>query len=349
MPLRSILMAGLGSIGQRHLRNLRLLLGPDVEITAHRVLRATPVLTDSLGVEQGSNLETKYNVTTFSSLDEALARKPDAVFICNPSSLHIPVALAAAEAGCHLFIEKPLSHSLEGLDRLIAQAEKKNLIVMVAYQMRFHPCLKRVKAALDAGALGPVVSARAEIGAYMPGWHTYEDYRTTYAARADLGGGSVLTQIHEIDFLGWFFGPPSRVFALGGHLSSLEIDVEDVASSLLECNVGGRKIPVSLHQDYLQRPGVREVRIVGENGKLFADLERLTVTIFDEAGKVASHDDFAGFQRNELFLDELRHFIHCVEHGETPCIPLRDGASSLATALAIKQSLATGEVVSLPQ
>jgi predicted dehydrogenase len=340
-------MVGLGGVGQRHLRNLRTLLGPEADISAYRVLRAAPVLTDTLKVEAGSQLEQKYNLTTFASLEEALAHKPTAVFICNPSSLHIPIALAAAEAGCHLFIEKPLSHSLEGVEKLIDLVERKKLVAMVGYQMRYHPCLRRVKSALDSGEIGQVLAAHAEVGAYMPNWHTYEDYRTSYAARADLGGGVVLSQIHEIDYLLWLFGAPSRVFAMGGHLSSLEVDVEDVASSLIEYRVNGRMVPVELHQDYLQRPPSRTLRIVGEKGKLVADIEQLTVTVFDETGKPSSHEHFAGFQRNQLFIDELSHFLGCIERGEPPSIPLADGASSLATALAIKQSLATGQAIAL--
>jgi predicted dehydrogenase len=341
-------MVGLGSIGQRHLRNVRAILGPEVEIIAYRALRSAPVLTDKLQVESGSQLEEKYNVRSCSKLEEALALKPTAAFICNPSSLHIPVALAAAKTGCHLFLEKPLSHSLDGIAELIAVVEEKKLVAMVGYQMRFHPCLQSVKALLDSGRIGQPLSAYSEIGAYMPGWHTYEDYRTGYAARADLGGGAVLTQIHEIDFLGWLFGPPVRVFALGGHLSGLEIDVEDVADSLLECRVGGRLVPVQLHQDYLQRPGVRRLRIVGENGVILSDLERLTVTLFDETGGAALHEEFSDFQRNQLFIDETAHFLDCVERNVPTSIPLADGASSLATALAIKQSIATGQAVSVP-
>jgi len=346
-PVRSILMVGLGSIGQRHLRNLRAILGLELPIAAYRVLRAAPVLTDRLQVEADASLEQMYNLTINRSLDEALASGPSAVFICNPSSLHLPVALAAAKAGCHLFIEKPLSHALDGISDLIETVEKKGLVAMVGCQMRFHPCLQRIKRALDSGQIGQVLAVDAEVGSYMPGWHPYEDYRTSYASRADLGGGVVLTQIHDIDYLGWLFGTPSRVFSLGGHLSNLELDVEDVAVSLLDCRVNGRLVPVQLRQDFFQRPASRQIGIIGEKGKLIADIEKLTVTIFDESGTVSSHDHFSSFERNQLFLDEVKHFLHCVERHEAPCIPLADGASSLAVALAIKQSLATGRVVDI--
>ena len=236
------LMIGLGGIGQRHLRNLRALAGPSAEVLAYRVRRQTHVLTDQLQIENQAGLEEKYAVRLHTDLDAALAEQPAAALICNPSSLHVPVALKAAAAGCHLLLEKPLSHNLEGVDELIGVMAGKGLVGLVAYQMRFHPCLRRLRELLAAGAVGRIVAVRAEVGEYLPGWHPYEDYRQMYASRAELGGGVVLSQIHELDYLYWLFGMPRRVMAMGGHLSSLEIDVEDTASILMECVVDGRRL-----------------------------------------------------------------------------------------------------------
>ena len=101
--------------------------------------------------------------------------------------------------------------------------------------MRFHPCLQRLHELVQEKKVGRILSVRAEIGEYLPGWHTYEDYRQMYASRQDLGGGVILSQIHELDYLYWLFGLPRSVYALGGHLSRLEIDVEDTADILMEC------------------------------------------------------------------------------------------------------------------
>ena len=136
-------MVGLGGIGQRHVRNLRALLGSEVEIIAFRTRRLRHVLTDRLEIESGSNLEEKYNIRAYGDLNQAIAQGPDVVFICHPSSFHIPVALSAAEAGCHMFIEKPLSHNFDRVEELIKLVEQKSLITLVGYQMRFHPCLLR--------------------------------------------------------------------------------------------------------------------------------------------------------------------------------------------------------------
>jgi predicted dehydrogenase len=338
-----ILMVGLGSIGQRHLRNLRRILGRDAEIAAYRVLRQSVVLTDKMQVEQGGNLEEKYNLTLFDDMDAALDWRPDFVCICNPNNLHMPVALAAARAGCHLFVEKPLSHNYDQVEELISIVDQKQLVGFVTYQMRFHPCLQRLLALLQQNAIGKVLAVRAEMGEYMPGWHPWEDYRQSYAARKEMGGGSLLAQIHEMDYLYWLFGLPSRLYAVGGHLSSLEIDVEDVASVLMDC--GG--IPVHLHLDYVQRPPSRTLQVIGDAGKILIDLRASTLHHFGGDGALLDALSFEGFERNQMFIDELKHFLNCIDGKEKTLISLRDGAQSLRMALAAKESIASGTVVEL--
>jgi predicted dehydrogenase len=227
--------------------------------------------------------------------------------------------------------------------------ESRHLVGLVGYQMRFHPGLVRAAALLEEGAIGRVVAVRIEVGEYLPGWHTYEDYRQMYASRADLGGGVILSQIHELDYVYWLFGMPTRVFALGGHLTRLEVDVEDTASILLECSVDGRAIPVHVHQDYIQRPPSRTCEIVGDAGKILIDLRLLTLTAYDGEGNLIESSENPGFERNQLFLDEMTHFLACVEGRESPRVSIRDGARSLAIALAAKESIATGHVVDLSE
>jgi predicted dehydrogenase len=338
-----VLIIGLGGIGQRHIRNLRASLGDKVEILAYRVRGQSPVLTDGLEVDVGADLAVKYAIREFSELESALAEQPVAAFICNPSSLHLPVALAAAEAGCHLLIEKPLSDRTEGIDALIEKVERKGLCALVAYQLRFHPALRLVHDRLNRGTVGPIVALNAQIGEYLPGWHRYEDYRNMYASRRDLGGGVILSQIHEFDYLYWFLGLPSRVFALGGKRSSLDIDVEDTVSTLMDF----QGTPVHLHQDYVQRPPVRSLQIIGDAGKIVADLIAPQVQVFGADGALIESHRFEGFVRNSMYKDELLHFLECVAGRADPVVPLRAGAASLQMALAAKKSLETGRVVVL--
>jgi predicted dehydrogenase len=342
-----VLMVGLGGIGQRHVRNLRNLLGESVEIAAYRVRGQSAVLTDQLTIGTEGALEEQYQIRVHRDLDRALLEKPDVVFVCNPTSLHLAVGLAAAEAGCDIFMEKPLSHDLTNVAELLALVKKKSLIGMVGYQLRFHPCLRLLETIIRQGRIGSPVAVRVEVGEHVADWHTYEDYRQMYASRQDLGGGVVLSQIHEFDYLTWLFGTPRRVFALGGRLGRLEIDVEDTASSLFDFRVDGRTLPVHVHQDYLQRPPSRTCEVIGDRGKVLVDLRALTVKRYDEQGAVAEDVSFEGFPRNQLFLDELSHFLECVKERRQPLVTLQDGARSLRIALAVKESLGTGSVVEI--
>ncbi|MCL4559712.1 MAG: Gfo/Idh/MocA family oxidoreductase [Chloroflexi bacterium] len=340
-----ILMVGLGGIGQRHMRNLVSLLGGELELIAYRTRRLNTVLTDKLQVEPGINLEDQYDIRAFDNLDQALEQRPEIAFICNPTSLHVPAALQAASAGCHLFIEKPLSHDLQGVDELIDVVTRQHKVGFVGYQLRFHPCVRRLHTLIEEGAVGRVLGVRAEVGEYLPGWHTYEDYRQMYAARRDLGGGVVLSQIHELDYLYWLFGLPQSVYAVGGHLSSLEINVEDVASLLMSYRAEGGSFPVHLHQDYVQRPPSRTCQVIGDAGKILVDLNAVSLRLYNSSGELIEEIGYPGFPRNQLFLDELQHFLSCVREGRQPLISLQDGAQSLRMALAARESLQTGKVV----
>jgi predicted dehydrogenase len=347
-PVARCLFVGLGGIGQRHLRNLRALRGADVEVHAYRVRGERQVVDDALQVIPGEDVEAKYDVVVHGELDAALAKKPDVVFVTNPSSLHVDITRRALAAGAHVFVEKPLSHSLTGVAELVRESQARQLIGYVAYQLRFHPGFLRTREILNQGLLGRPLFAEAVVGEYLPSFHRYEDYRRMYASRRDLGGGVTLSQIHEIDFLIALLGRPERVFSLGGKLSSLEVDVDDVSSSLLELRgAEGRVLPVRLHQDFVQRPGERRFVLVGDAGKLEWNLSGRSLRRWSAEGELCETHDYAEFARNQLFEAELSHFLSCVERGDTPNVSLSAGAESLAVALAILESQQSGAPVNV--
>ena len=162
------------------------------------------------------------------------------MIVSNPTALHLDVAIPAAEAGCHLLLEKPITDRMDDrvntLNKIVAD---KKLQVLVGYQFRFHPVLARIKALLQTGTLGKPLSVRAHWGEYLPGWHPWEDYRQGYAARKDLGGGVVNTLCHPLDYLRWLFGEVDSLSAMTGQVSQLELDVEDVAEVLLKFKDAG--------------------------------------------------------------------------------------------------------------
>lgn len=340
-----VLIAGLGSIGQRHARNLRRLLGDSVEILAYRTRGLPHVITESMQIDEAEPVETRYAIRSLTNLDDALAMRPDAVLVCNPNADHLATALAAVRAGCHVLIEKPLSHSYEGVDELIELADRQGRIAAVGYQMRFHPALLRLRELLLARKIGRVVSVRAEMGEYLPAAHPYEDYRVGYAARASLGGGVILCYAHEYDYLAWLFGMPLRLFTMGGRLGSLEIDVEDTAVTTLECAVDGRPLFVQVHHSFLQRPASRSCEVMGECGTIRVDLLAPSVTIASPSG--VEQETFERFTRNDLFVTELEHFLAAISGASAPIVTAREAAGSLRIALAARASLSTAQQVQL--
>ena len=335
-----ILIAGLGAIGQRHARNLRTICGDDLELLAYRRRGLRHVVTDRLAKDDSLDVEAALGIRAFARLDDALALQPDAVFICTPSSQHLELALRSVRAGAHLFIEKPLSHSLDGVRELAHEVRKRGRVVLVASQWRFHPCVRALRELVLSGALGRLHEATFDSAEFLPDWHPYEDYRMSYAAREVLGGGVVLTQIHDYDLACWLFGAPATVRASGGRLSTLEIDVEDTVDAVLE----GGTCPVRVRQTFAERAARRVITVRGDAATATADLLAARVAL---EPPLAPMQFFPDYQRNSMFLDEVVHFMHCLTLNAESAVPLSDGVLALRTALAVKRSLQTGHVVDL--
>jgi predicted dehydrogenase len=139
-------------------------------------------------------------------LDNALSHHPQAVIVANPTALHLEVAIPAAMAGCHLLLEKPISHSMEGISELTRAVEHGGGQVLVGFQYRYHPCLIQALHFLEEGVIGRPLSTRAVYGEYLPNMHPWEDYHQSYSSRKDLGGGVILTLCHPLDTLRWMLG-----------------------------------------------------------------------------------------------------------------------------------------------
>ena len=297
-----ILICGVGSIGERHLNNLLKLGYDDIILYRKRDMELRTI---------------KNTFQVFKTLESALREKPDICFICNPTHLHIPTALKCADAGCHLFIEKPLGNSLKDINQLNRILKKKNKKAMVGYMSRFHPCLIKGKEWIEDGRIGKVVFARTQWGEYLPDWHPWEDYRESYAAKKSMGGGPALTLSHEIDTMLWYFGKVKSVIKNSNYNSDLEISCEHSCDIIANFNNG---ITANIHLDYIQKPPVRNMEIVGTKGRIYFDYYKNEISIIPSLNKKLSTNKKLNyrFERNSLFIDELKHFFHCVKNGNDP-------------------------------
>jgi predicted dehydrogenase len=325
------LVVGLGSIGVRHLNNLHTL--GIRELGAVRTRNLPPP----------AEIIPK-DITIFHDLDLALSQKFDLVVVANPTSLHLETLVKALKAGSHVYVEKPIAHEKRQLPELTRYTTLNGPKVLVGCQLRMHPGLQKIEEWIRQDRLGKIYSVQVDLGEYLPDWHPWEDYRQSYAARADQGGGVVLTLIHELDYLHWLFGKPKAVFAIGGHRTSLEVTVEDTALITFETE---RNIYVQLRMDYWRKPPVRHMNIVAEKAIVDWDYPARLTTLKQNGLIVDKVELPLTWDRNELFLAMMKEFIESLSQGSAPRVTLQDGIDVLNTALAAKKSLQIHQQVSL--
>lgn len=324
------LIAGLGSIGRRHFRNLLALGERDILLYRTRHSSLPEEELDGFPVE--------------TDLQAALAYKPQAVIIANPTALHLETAIQAAEAGCSILLEKPVSHTMEGLDRLEMALQRGGGKMLVGFQFRFHPTLDKTAELIRSGSLGKTLSVHAHWGEYLPGWHPWEDFRQGYSARHDLGGGVVLTLSHPLDYLRYVIGEVGAVWAFTSS-QGLGLPVEDTAEIGLRFSSG---IIGSVHLDYNQRPQSHYLEITASQGSLRWDNRDGSLEVVNALEE--TRQNFmppAGFERNQLFLDEMSHFLSVLRGESEPLCTWQDGKQALRLALAALQSAETGRMVEL--
>jgi len=285
------------------------------------------------------------NVTIFEDMEEALSQELDGVIICTPTSMHIPVAIATAKRQLHCFIEKPLSDSLQGIDELLELTSKNQLTVLVGCNMRFFPSLRRVKAVVDSQEIGKIIAGRILVGYYLPYWHPYEDYRKGYSASGKLGGGVILDCVHEIDYLRWVFGEVEEVFCYMDKLSDLEMDTEDIAEILLRFKSG---LIVQLHFDYIQRTYRRYYEFIGEKGVAVWDYIKREIMVFHEkAYQWEVYRDDINLDLNQMYIEEMKHFVNCVLQQEKPLNDISSAQKTLEIILAAKKSARKSRFIKL--
>jgi predicted dehydrogenase len=327
----SALIVGGGSIGKRHLRNL-LATGRSAAIVDPREDRRAEIATKHPQAE------------VYASVDEALGHGPyRAGFICLPTAYHLEPAMRLAREGLHLFMEKPVSHSVEGIPALLDVVQQKKLVAMTGFCLRFFKPLQKTKELIDAGRVGRIVTARSFTGVYLPDWHPYEDYRSFYMAKKAQGGGVLLDECHAFDWMQWLCGPIAGVFSVVGTFSDLEVETDDVCEVIARF---GTRAVGSIHLDMVDRSARNEVEIIGTTGTVITDLEGHHVKAYDHASQKWETFSFEP-SYDRMYVDEIDHFFGCVERGEKPVPDLRDGFRVQRIIDACAQSSASGRWVAI--
>lgn len=322
-----VLVVGYGSIGKRHIANLS--QHDDVDIAV-----CTKRQRDGFLRDRGCEV--------WGRLDSAILQKPDAAIVCNETSKHARTSAALAGRGIDIFVEKPLSHNRLGLGSLIQTTNRRGIITHVGCPMRFHPCMEKTKEILDGEEAGRPVVVTAENCTHMPSWHPGEDYTRGYAARKDLGGGALLTCIHEVDYLCYLFGEVQTVKSITGKYSDLEMDADDT-SLILARFKSGACAQISLNM--FQKPPSRYCRIVGTHGVIHCDFTEPSVSFYDP-GKARWESRLAikDYDINHMYQMELRHFLECVRLRKDAVNGLEEADATMRVVMAARRSSREGGV-----
>ena len=290
-----ILFIGLGSIGQRHLRNLLTLGDFDYYAYRRRSLELPEEFKD-------------VKITLLNELSNIINVKPNLCIIAAPPVVQQEVLPTIINNGIDFFIEKPIGNDINLLQELLPIVKEKKIISMVGYNLRYHPVHKRLVEIITQGTLGNISSIRSVVGQYLPDWHPHEDYRKGYSANKKLGGGAILDLIHEFDFVYSLFGNVNNIKAFTGKNSHLEIDVEDVAEVIMKFESG---ILGSVHVDYVNRRGQRDGMILGDEATVKYDLLKSEIIITKKEGTeiIESFD----FVRNDMYRNEFIDLIDAIK------------------------------------
>ena len=320
-----ILVVGVGSIGERHVRCFGLTGRARVSLC-------------EINPELRARVASRYDVQgACASLGEALEDPPDAAVICTPANLHVSMALELGRAGVHLLIEKPLSTDEQGLGDLAQVASLGNLTVAVAYCWRAHPCLQELKAALDEGRFGAPRHLIAMSGQHFP---TYRPaYRNIYYASRSTGGGAIQDALtHVLNAGEWMVGPIDRLAVDAAHQVLEGVEVEDTV------NLIARQGPVlaSYSQNQYQAPGEFTLTIVCERGTCRFEQQHLRWRWMQDPDSGWHDHPLEAFERDTMYVRQANAFLDALEGRGAPLCSLPEGVQTLRVNLAALKAADTG-------
>ena len=333
-----VLVVGGGSIGERHLRCFLHTGEASVSICESRP--------DHL-----EYLKETYDVDeACADFDAADLSSFDAAVICTPPNLHIPMALRAVDAGCHVLSEKPLSHSLDGVDELIERVESKGLVAGVAFVLRHLPSHAKIHELIRGGEIGEVKLALYKTGQQFSKFRP--DYKGIYFASRAMGGGAINDSCsHTLNFLQWCLGRPTEVACFHDHLSDMEIETEDAALMTLRYGPNG---PMVQTQNCLcQKDYAIFLEFVGTEGTLRLEgtfeqgRAKSTLRVFH-----AHEEEWVTYplpepERDGWFVAQARHFLAAIR-GEKPVMStLQDGRDVVRTCVAARESYDAKRIMAL--
>jgi predicted dehydrogenase len=322
MPKQRLLIIGVGSIGERHLR------------CAQHIEGVQPIICE-IDAELRQAVAKRYGIReTFSELDSALAASPTAAAICVPAHLHVSIATRLVKTGIHVLIEKPLSTSSDGVEQLRELVADRGVVAAVAYIYRANPILFALREAVNSGRFGRPVQLVATAGQnfafYRPA------YRNTYYKNRATGGGAIQDALtHLINAGEWLIGPVDCVLADAAHQMIPDVTVEDTVHVISR----QQGVPACYTLNQYQAPNEITITVVCERGALRYEAHENRWRWMTEPGNAWHDEACPTIERDSLFIKQLEVFFNAIEHSTPPLCTLEEGVQTLRTNLAILKSL----------
>ena len=319
-----IVVAGTGSIGQRHIRNLQT-LRPETDFVLYR----------ESGHEDAMSRALDAPVVT--SLGALAGIKPDALIIATPSALHGDLLEHAIRAGLPAYVEKPVVTTSADVARLRrAMAETSDPApVLAGHNLRFLPSLQHMQTLVADGAIGKLCRAHFEAGQWLPDWRPDQDHRTSYSADPARGGGVILDLVHEIDAARWMCGDLALAGSAAHRAPVLDIATEAAAVASLG---GGEQPAVSIAVDYLCQVPVRRYRLVGEAGVLDWDLGARRLCLTTRSGVQDIDCGPSGFDMGATYPAAMSAWLAAMAGQDWLATGLEDGLRTTELALEIRKA-----------
>ncbi|MCP4594357.1 MAG: aminotransferase class III-fold pyridoxal phosphate-dependent enzyme [bacterium] len=334
-----VVVVGMGSIGRRHLGNLR------------RLSDATEILAVDPDPQARAWADAHGAVAVFESLEDALLQRADAAVLCTPTGLHLEGLSRCVADRVPVYVEKPIAARVQpALLHVLREADASCCTIVVGANLRYMPGAAELTGLLREKRLGRLVGIHAHAGAYLPEWRPnreLRDYRQSYSANPNEGG-AMLDFVHEFDLMRWWGGEVQTVSALIRHASDLQIEAEDVADVLLKFASGATG---TLHVDYLERVPRRFIQLLFTEGRAIWDVIAQKVEVVDAAGEVTTPVDLPDYDIDHCYQDALGDFLRAIgDLGQARCVQTGwDGAAALALVDAARASAETSRWVEVRQ
>ena len=328
-----ILIIGVGSIGERHLRNFLRIEGVACSIAEpHAPLRAATVA--------------QYKVArAYANWEDADLRSLQGAVICAPTDVHVPIMTRLVEAGVPVLSEKPIAMKLEGIAELKETIRRKGTVTGVAFIMRNNPMMVEARERMTAGEVGRMLAANYYAGQYWP--RMRKGWPPGYAQRRETGGGAIPDHlVHMINLLEWFLGPVQAVAAYQRHMNLEGIESEDYGTVTLR--FAGEQV-AQLTLCLFQRDASWRLQLIGSEGTLrLGDGEGPIDVFSDKTGQWAKGCMTAP-NRDDLFMLQAQHFLDCIRGKAQPRCTVAEAERTLRVVLAaLESSDGNGGFVTVP-